>query len=233
MRNNANDPSLRELTMRLRSELAKILYNCVSAVVVGYLIVIWLGKGLTSPRPRIIENFAHFENIRLPIGARTEGELKSFVVRFKDVDDFTRVYVNNRQVTSTDNPERPFQYITWKDNDRDYKARFVVNRANPVDAQVEIRRWLRQGVNWVMVELENSRWGACTMGIQFEANGTQLEGSPYFIPQRQQTGSHLSNAQLLHRLRELSVNTSQEGEFGIIPEYDALCARLIFGFKLH
>jgi hypothetical protein len=214
-------------------EVVKILLNCLVAVIFGCLLVTWLGNGLASPPSRTLENFARFENLRLPVGARTGRELKSFVVRLKgQVDDFGRVYVNNRQVQSNDDPGRPFRYIAWKDKAEDYSSRFVVNRANPIDPEVEIRRWLRGGMNWIMVELENSRWGACTMAVEFLANGNQLEGSPYFIPHREQIEVSLSNPHLLERLRTLSVETIAKKEFGIIPEYDALCARLVFGFEL-
>jgi hypothetical protein len=228
------DPWLRASTMRPSSELIKILFNCAIAAAIGYLLVTYFGRGLASPPSKDIDNFARFENIKLPVGARTSHGLKSFVVRLKgEVDDFGRVYVNNRQVTSTDKPESPFRYITWEPKDDDYKTRFAVNRANPTDAEVEVRRWLREGNNWMMVELENSRWGACTMAVEFLANGSQLEGSPYFIPQREKIDTSLSNPHLLKRFKELSDKTIKDKEFGIIPEYDAVCARLIFAFQLH
>lgn len=219
--------------MRPNSELFKILVNCAIAGVIGYLLVTHFGKGLAPPPSRAVDTFARFENIRLPMRARTAHELKSFVIRLKGVvDDFGRVYVNNRQVTSTNDPRRPFQYITWTDN-KDYTTRFAMNRANPIETEVEVRRWLREGNNWIMVELENSRWGACSMGVDFLANGSQLEGSPYFIPQREKTDASLSNPHLLRRFIDLSVKTNKMKEFGIIPEYDAICERLVFVFKLH
>jgi hypothetical protein len=219
--------------MRPKSELVKIIFNCFLAGVAGYVLATWFGTGLASPPSRPIDNFAQFENVRLPIGARAERELKSFVVRLKEVDDFGRVYVNNHQVTSNDDPRRPFEHITWKDEDEDYITRFAVNRANPIGPEVEIRRWLHKGVNWITVELENSRWGACTMAVEFLANGNQLEGSPYFIPHRKESDTSLSNPHLLRRFRELSDATREHREFSIIPEYDALCARVVFAFPLH
>jgi len=218
----------------MRSELVKILLNCVIAGIIGYVLAIWFGTGLASPPSKVVENFAQFENVRLPIAARTERELKSIVIRLKgEVDDFGRVYVNNRQVTSNEDPIRPFRHITWRDKDDDYVRRYMVNRANPIDPEVEVRKFLRKGSNWIMVELENSRWGACSMVLEILANGNQLEGSPFFIPQREQIDGSLSNPFLLQRFRELSVKTSELKEFGIIPEYDALCARVIFAFELH
>jgi hypothetical protein len=220
--------------MRPSSELGKILVNCAIAGVTGCLLANWFGKGLPSPPSEVVENFAQFENVRLPIGARTAHQLKSFVVRVKgEVDDFGRIYVNNRQVTSTETPGRPFRYITWKDKDDDYVTRFAVNRANPTDPEVEVRRWLGKGTNWIMVELENSRWGSCSMAFEFLANGTQLEGSPHFIPQREQADASLSNPNLLKRFGKLLDKTREQGPFGIIPENDAVCSRLIFTFELH
>jgi len=217
----------------MRSELVKILLNCVIAGMLGYVLAISFGTGLASPPSKVVESFARFENVRLPITARTERELKSFVIRLKDVDDFARVYVNNRQVTSNDDPIRPFRHITWRDKDEDYVKRFAIDRANPINSDVDVRKFLRKGSNWIMVELENSRWGGCSMVLEALANGIQLEGSPYFIPQGEQIDASLSNQLLLQRFRELSVKTSERKEFGVIPEYDALCERLIFAFELH
>jgi hypothetical protein len=213
--------------------LFKILITCIAASFAGYLAAASFGKGLAGPSARAVENFARFENIRLPIGARTEHQLKSFIVRMKeDVDDFGRVYINNRQVTSTESPARPFRSISWKEADEDYPSRFVVERANPTAAEVDVRKWLRKGTNWIMVELENSRWGACSMTVEFLANGIQLEGSPYFMPQQQQIDVNLSNLNLLQRFRELSHNTIEKGAFGIIPENDAVCDRSVLAFEL-
>lgn len=215
--------------MKLRSELVKIVLTCGVAALAGFMLVDRFAKGLAAPPSRVIDGFARFENASLPFGARTERELKSFVIRLKgDIDDFTRVYVNHRQVTSNENPRRPFQHIA-----EEHLQRFVVDRRNPIDTEVEVRRWLRKGTNWIMVELENSRWGACSMGIEFLANGTQLESSPYFIPHRERPDTGLSNAQLLTRLRDLAKKTNRLNEFGIIPEFDALCARLIVVFQIH
>src|SRR5215510_10852045 len=98
--------------MKPRSEIVKSLFNAAVAGVAGYLLAVLFGRGLASPQSTMVENFAHYENVRLPIGARSGYELKSFIVRLKgDVDDFGRVYVNNRQVTSNETPGRPFQYI--------------------------------------------------------------------------------------------------------------------------
>src|SRR5262249_2395571 len=161
-------------------------------------LVAWFGKGLVSPPTAVIENFAQVENVRLPIGARTGQELKSFIIKSVGVvDDFARIYVNNTQVYSTDEPSGPFELITWdgeKDGEKQkYVGRFEVDRAKPTKPEVEVRKWLRQGTNWIMVELENSRWGACSMTFELRANGSQLEGSPYFIPQRDLIDAKLSN----------------------------------------
>jgi hypothetical protein len=227
-----------------RTELIWIGLNFAAAVTVGYVLATSFGRGLASPPAQTIDNFAQVERVRLPIKARHQRELKSLVVRFKGkVDDFGRIYVNNRQVASTDKPDAPFQHITWQDNrtKRDeYISRFAVDRANPIEPEVEVREWLRKGTNWIMAELENTRWGACTMAIEVLANGTQLEGSPFFTPQRQQrdfapreqTSGKLSNAALVERFRKLSNETNALKEFGIIPENDALCARLILSFHL-
>jgi hypothetical protein len=211
----------------------KVLLNCLIAAFAGWLLVTWLGKGLAAPAPTVLGGFAQIENIRLPIGARTEHRLKSFIVQIKgQVDDFARVYVNNRQVTSSEMPDRPFKYITWQDPEGDYTSRFKVDRANPTDAEVEVRGGLRAGINWLMVELENSRWGACSVTVELRANRIQLEGSPYFLPQRRQVQVKLSNEYLQQRLRRLSLETNERKEFGIIPEFDAICDRSIFAFTL-
>jgi hypothetical protein len=155
--------------MKTRHEPLALLINIGTAVAAAFVLVACFGKGMASPPSRVIEKFANFENIRLPIGARTEQELKSFIIRMKgEVDDFGRVYVNNSQVTSTDDPARPFRHITWKVKKMrdDYVARFVVNRASPTNPEVDVRKWLRKGVNWIMVELENTRWGACSMTVE-------------------------------------------------------------------
>ena len=61
-----------------------------------------------------------------------------------------------------------------------------MNRSISPSTEAEVRRWLGVGPNWIMVELENSRWGACTASVEFLANENQLEGSPYFIPHAEQ-----------------------------------------------
>jgi hypothetical protein len=224
-----------------RTELIWIGLNCVAAILIGYLLATSFGRGLASPPARTIDNFAQLENVRLPVTTRSLRDLKSLVVGFKGkVDDFGRIYVNNRQVASTDDPNLPFKHITWQDHGTgrdEYISRFAVNRANPIDPEVEVREWLRKGTNWVMAELENTRWGACSMTVEVRANGTQVEGSPFFIPQREQTlreqtGAKLANAALVERFRKLSDETNALREFGIIPENDALCARLILVFHL-
>jgi hypothetical protein len=211
-----------------------IVLTCAVAAGIGYVLATSFGRGLAPPPSRTADQFARFENIRLPAGARTAHQLKSFIVRRKGVvDDFVHIYVNHRQVMSTDEPDRPFRYISWRDRQKDPMSRFAVNRANPTDAEVEVRRWLRDGPNWIMVELENSRWGACSMAFEFLANGVPLEGSPYFIPQREQSDPDLSNPFLLQRVKDLSLKTIKDREFGIIPEYDAVCSRLVFAFVLY
>src|SRR5262245_28476502 len=172
-------------TMIASWNVLKVLLNCLIAAIAGWLFVAWLGRGFAAPAPTELGGFAQIENIRLPIGARTQRHLKSFIVRIKgQVDDFARIYVNNRQVTSSEMPDRPFKHITWQGPEGDYTSRFKVDRANPTDSEVEVRGGLRAGSNWLMVELENSRWGACSVTVEFLANGIQLEGSPYFLPQR-------------------------------------------------
>ena len=89
-----------------------------------------------------------------------------------------------------------------------------------------VKRWLRVGPNWIMVELENSRWGACTASVEILANGNQLEGSPYFIPHAEQADPHLSPERLRTRFADLARETRDENEFGVVPESDALCSRL-------
>jgi len=210
-----------------------ILLNFVIAGVVGLSIACFFGKGRPNSPPTEVDNFAQYENIRLPIGGRAERFLKSFIIKVKgEVDDFGRIYVNNHKVTSSEIPTRPFKFIKWRDEKRDFTPKYAVNRASPTDSEVEVRAWLRKGNNWIMMELENSRWGACSMTVELLANGIQLEGSPYFIPQRRQIRESLSNPSLSQRLRRLSADTATSGAFGIIPEYDAVCDRSIFAFQL-
>jgi hypothetical protein len=212
--------------------LGWLALSFVAAVLLAAAAVSFFGKGLRVPYAAMIDNFARYQNIRLPAGARSEHELKSFVIRLKSIDDFGRAYVNNRLVASSESPDRPLKVITWADHDEDYNAKFRVDRADWTGSEVDVRRWLRTGVNWIMIELENSRWGSCAIEVEFEANRTQLEGSPYFIPERQQIDTALSNPRLTERFKALAANTIQKKEFGIIPEFDAVCARIIFGFQL-
>jgi hypothetical protein len=209
-----------------------LVLNLAVTVSLSAAIVWFAGKGLRVPHTEMIDNFARYENIRLPAGARSTRTLKSFTIRTKSIDDFGRVYVNNRMVTSNDIPQQPFELIAWADDKENYKTRFAVDRADPTAPEVDVRRWLRSGVNWIMVELENSRWGACTMGVEFLANGNQLENSPYFIPEHEQFDTALSNPHLVDRFRALAIETAERKEFGIVPEADAICARIIFGFVL-
>jgi hypothetical protein len=223
---------MRVMIVREHPELFKFLLTAGAAVATAFATVSCFGVGLTSPPATTIDAVAQYENIRLPVGGRTERGLKSFVVRLRSIDDYARVYVNNRQVISSAG-SLPFEHIAWSDAHEDYKVRFGVNRSNPIASEVEVRRWLRQGVNWIMIELENSRWGACSMVAELLVNGAQLEGSPYFIPHREQVQAQLSNPGLRQRLGDLSVKTSQLKEFGVTADNDALCARLIFGFELY
>ncbi len=181
-----------------------------------------------------LDRFAQIENIRLPVGARKLTGLKSFTVRFRgDVDDFGRIYVNNREVVSAGFLD-PFKHVTWDKDGATLAERFHVNRSISPSTEAEVRRWLRESApNWIMVELENSRWGACTASVEFLANENQLEGSPYFIPHAEQADPHLSPKRLRTRFADLARQTRDQNEFGVVPESDALCSRLIFMFRLY
>ncbi|SRR6266567_4075127 len=216
-------------------QILRLALSAAAAIATAYCVVIFFGDGLGGPPSMQVESFARVENVRLPVRARAGKHLKSFVIRLRgDVDDFARVYVNNREVTSNHNHESPFRHITWREKDEhdEYVLRFAVDRASPIEAEVEVRRWLRNGVNWIMVELENTRWGACSMTVELQANGAQLEGSPYFIPQRERVEGDLTNPHLTERLRRLARQTNSLGAFAILPEGDALCARLVLAFQL-
>ncbi|MGZ8395817.1 MAG: hypothetical protein ACXWVB_04030 [Rhodoplanes sp.] len=207
----------------------------MAALLTGLLAALSLGKGLPAPPGESINRFAEVENIRLPAGARNLSDLKSFVVRFRgQVDDFGRIYVNNREVIASGFAE-PFKNVTWNDPKEAaaLTSRLQVNRSASPDTEADVRRWLRRGVNWIMIELENSRWGACSATAEFIANGNQLEGSPYFVPRGEHADRNLSPEPLRRRFTKLADQTREHNAFGIVPENDALCARLIFPFRLY
>jgi hypothetical protein len=84
-----------------------------------------------------------------------------------------------------------------------------------------------------MVELENTRWGGCSMLIEFLANGTQLEISPQKVPPDDRFDGALANESLLERFRRLSAETTAMRHYKVATEGDAVCARMIFAFVLH
>ena len=221
--------------LRPRHGLLKLVFVFLVAIGAGYLTVEFFGRGLPSPEGRSLDRFARFENIRLPLGARNLADLKSFTVRFHgQVDDFGRIYVNNREAVASAFAE-PFKKVTWTDEKEAASLinRFQLNRSASPGTEADVRRWLRRGVNWIMIELENSRWAACSATAEFRANGNQLEGSPHFAPRNEQADRNLSPQTLRKRFSDLAVETREQNAFGIVPENDALCARLIFIFKLY
>lgn len=221
--------------LRPRNGLLKLTVVSLLAIGAGYLVVEFGGKGLPSPTGRPLDRFAWFENIRLPLGARKLTDLKSLIVRFQgSVDDFGRIYVNNREVVASGFAE-PFKNVTWTDEKEAASLinRFQVNRSALPNTEADVRRWLRRGVNFIMIELENSRWGACSAAAELLANGNQLESSPLFVPQNARADRNLSHPLLRERFVALADETRKHNAFGIIPENDALCARLIFVFRLY
>lgn len=242
-----------------------LLASAVAAAGVGWLWVFSLGQGFRPPGREVIDGseapinlsddyartkarpaYAVVESVRLPIGARSFEDLKSLVVKINedvaDVDDYMRIYVNNKLVSSTDIPARPFRYFSWNrppslpfwrtPDPGAMTARFALDRATPVRGENDVRPFLRRGLNWIMVELDNSRWGHCWLSLTLSANGVQLEGSPYALPggiASPEMFTHHATATAISGLAEKSLS---KGAFALRPELDAVCARVAFAFTL-
>jgi hypothetical protein len=203
----------------LKPFLAVVMSTAIAAGITSLY-----GRGLQAILPADIPTIGRIETVRLPVGARTLGSVRTFVVRMLNVDDFGKITVNNYVELSNEKRDNFFFFAAPGDDLNRLKAlseplwvdRKFYSQSKDVGSE------LLPGWNYIIVELENSTQGGCQMFLDIEVNGSRLEGFPRTFPRNSLAEPNVIDSRLME-----SFNKS-----GVSSIANALCARRIFAFYL-
>ena len=200
------------------------------AAVIGMLAAVGVvsnyGIGVRPAPATSVNGFGRFEPIRLPFGSRRLSDIKSFVVRMNGADDYGRVFVNNYLLLDTENPAAIFYNIFNTDSEKAKLKQFVdtysVSRNVYMVGDKDARVFLKEGLNTVVFEVENSLWGTCAGEMDLTVNGQELETFPRSVPDALYVEKEVVNSTLLHDFESAGDALN-----------DVLCSRRIFEFWLY
>lgn len=198
----------------------------------GAALAHFLGSSLEPAGPHEISTVGRIELIRMPIGARRLRDIKTFVLNVGGPDDFGRVYVNN--YLNISNEARDAVFFTSSPMGKEARDKVIekaVDRAEFNIGVKEVRKLLRQGKNYITLELENAI-AACVTSIDITVNGKELEHFPQDPPDGYYIEKDVSNLPLLKKFEAASTLDATTTKVGISPLTDALCARRIWEFTL-
>src|SRR5215471_2912856 len=69
------------------------------------IVTLLFAQGLRAGKPILLDSIGTLETIQLPQPARKNEQIHSFVVKIDDVDDFSRVFINNYLVLMSSSNE--------------------------------------------------------------------------------------------------------------------------------
>jgi hypothetical protein len=196
---------------------ASLLLCGALAVVLGIASVLFLGQNRPGAG-QAYDGFGHVYWVALPKGVTRIEDISTFEILPGGADDFTRAELNGHVVVNSE--DRWGALIPERTDDRtrdetlwDLTKRHVVDRSTYLMHRKAIQFALVQGLNHLVVELENYR-GPCGGGIQVFVNGQPIIGAPMSLPLRGELRD--DDERLLPRAHR----------------EHALCARVAYQFKL-
>lgn len=190
--------------------------------ILAVVAVACLGENFKPGAIGHLDQVGRIEVIRLPATARDLDGIRTFSVKMGGADDYGRVFVNNYLVLNTENPDKLF----YTDNDpkekKEAASKLALRRNQFMVGEAGVVHLLHRGKNYIVAEVENSLWGACSGGIEVIVNGSLLENFPRGFPDRLSVEEDVMNT----GLRKLYDQSHVPAVF------DALCSRRIFEFQL-
>jgi hypothetical protein len=232
-----SDPRLddRNVAREFRRRISHSLLVVVLACVVGAVAARKWGVGLKPHPVKPVKYLARMETIRLPVGARNYSNLKSMVVKLIRVDDYARVYLNNHLGLQAEYHNDMFYGPPALDKTaskrRSDALRYVVQRENPVGKEHDIAEHIKPGRNYLLIELDNSAWGACDLRVDIVVNGHNLEGFPRSIAAQAST-SVLFNPKLSDKIAKAAPKKPQSRLEEVSSLDEASCLRHVFMFEV-
>jgi hypothetical protein len=227
---------LRQVAKALAGSHAMHASICVALGIAAGIAVAWtFGIGLKPDKEIFTSNFGHSEALRLPVSARRKDNIKSFIIKVQNVDDYGRVLLNNSLAIMRDAADDIFYGPKPLNDDEEKKRadskRYVHDRQNRGGHEREVADLLQQGENWLVFEVENSMWGGCNLRVDIAVNGQSLEGFPRNLVPREIGTPLVSNTLLETFVGVVQIDKVNPG-LTLSEEDDALCGRQLFSFTL-
>lgn len=167
----------------------------------------------------VIPKIGVLHYLSLPKGVVSRSDIQSFEINIPSADDFVRVFVNNYLVASNENPESLIHFTNLDEDIRKeaklFLQKFAINRGHSLE-NIRADFYLHDGLNHIVIELENGDWGFCNTRYDIRVNGVILQGYPSAVPYPQNLPNEMS---------ELLGPT-------IHGWNNAICSRRIFQFTL-
>jgi hypothetical protein len=216
--------------LNYRKSLLSIFF--VSGVVIAFLSVAEFGENLDASSPVKIPTIGVLHRLQLPKDVVNRNDIRSFEIQAPDADDFIRVYVNNYLVAINEHPD--FVISDSAEPDSQLLKKYIINRKQPTsgpkkdpkDQRKSVDLYLRDGLNYIVVEVENTL-GPCDGGYKFFVNSQELKDYPSSVPYPQKQPNETSDLLLLNE-----DNSNEIPAYQPVDIQYAICSRRIYEFEL-
>jgi hypothetical protein len=203
---------------RLMGVLLTLTISLLAAATTSYQ----FGKGFRAAAIQTIAMTGRIEHLRMPVGARTLDDIRTFMIRMDGAQDFARIFVNNYLLIDNESPkDMLFISVPRSDDKREKVLPMAIDRSDYHVGSLSARYYLLKGKNYIIAEVENGYLG-CNTVVDIVVNGTQLEHFPKVLPDRLYVEADSVNSLVKDRFEKLRKSAVQ----------DSLCSRRIWEFEL-
>lgn len=155
----------------MKSRLISMIATLVASAAVGFVAVLLLGKNLNGGTI-FMPGIGHLHRLSLSQGPTSRSEIDAIQLQTTGADDHMRVFLNNYVTLTT---EDPCAVLGQEAIPRDEcnATRISRNLQFPKLLKDGYSNTLypKQGVNHLVVELENDIYAYCTMFLGFQIDG--------------------------------------------------------------
>ncbi len=222
---------LRFLSILDKHRVAWLLTCLLLGSATGFLSAISLSRNLKASSIAV-PGLGQIHRIALPRGVHRRSDIWKFEIRNEAADDFSRVYVNNYIVLSSEQPEL-FVGINAKEQidvneSKTLLQSVLVPRAQPFGKTL-VDFHLKTGWNVIVLELDN-RIGPCQTRLEMLVNDELIRGIPSEFPTSFSEIQNLAAGESTIDVVQWRDGTEYPVKEPVIE--DGLCARRIFQFWL-